>query len=87
MKKNLFPSNIGIKKLILPLVLLFITQLVIAQGRTVTGTITSAEDGTPIPGLNVVEKGTTNGTVTNLEGFYFLTVSDDATLVFSYVGM
>ena len=87
MKKNLIPKTKGIKKLFLPFVLLLLTQMVIAQGRTVTGTITSSEDGSPIPGLNVIEKGTTNGTVTNLDGFYTINVADGATLVFSFVGM
>jgi len=54
---------------------------------TVTGMVTSAEDGTPLPGVNILEKGTTNGTVTNLDGEYSITVSSgDAVLMFSYVG-
>ncbi len=53
---------------------------------TVTGTVTSAEDGTPLPGVNILEKGTTNGTVTNLDGEYSITVAEDAILQFSYVG-
>ena len=59
---------------------------VIIQGKTVTGKVTSSEDDESLPGVNVVEKGTTNGTVTNVEGNYTLTVSEDATLVFSSVG-
>lgn len=54
--------------------------------RTVTGTVTDAESGTPLPGVNVIEKGTTNGTSTDFDGNYSLTVSSEATLQFSYVG-
>lgn len=68
--------------------LLIMTTSTIAwsQSRTVTGTITSAEDGSPLPGVNVVEKGTNNGTVTNIDGGYSISVNDNATLVFSFVG-
>lgn len=44
------------------------------------------KDGGTLPGVNVVEKGTVNGTVTNAEGSYTLSVPSDATLVFSFVG-
>ena len=54
---------------------------------TLTGTVTDSEDGGVLPGVNVVIKGTTVGTVTNVEGSYSLTAPDDATtLVFSSVG-
>lgn len=57
-----------------------------AQERTVTGTVTDAETGEPVPGANVVEKGTTNGTITDFNGQYKLAVGDNATLIFSFVG-
>jgi TonB-linked SusC/RagA family outer membrane protein len=58
-----------------------------AQERVVSGTVTSPEDGTPIPGVNVVLKGTTNGTVTDANGAYQLNVpSSGGTLVFSFIG-
>ena len=59
---------------------------VIIQTRDISGTVTSYEDNESLPGVNVVEKGTTNGTVTNVDGEYNLTVSEGATLVFSSVG-
>ncbi len=52
---------------------------------TVTGRVTG-EDGLGIPGASVLEKGTTNGTVTNLDGNYSLRVGNNATLVFSFMG-
>ncbi|MGK7388853.1 MAG: SusC/RagA family TonB-linked outer membrane protein [Candidatus Cyclobacteriaceae bacterium M2_1C_046] len=56
-----------------------------AQERTVSGAVTD-QDGLPMPGVTVIEKGTNNGTITDIDGNYKLTVGDDATLVFSYVG-
>lgn len=53
---------------------------------TITGTITSAS-GESMPGVNILEKGTTNGTTTDTQGRYSLSVSnDDAVLVFSFIG-
>jgi len=52
---------------------------------TVTGTVTD-EQGTPLPGTSVVEKGTTNGTQTDFDGNFTLEVDSNATLVFSYIG-
>jgi TonB-dependent starch-binding outer membrane protein SusC len=59
---------------------------IIIDGITITGRVTSQEDGEGLPGVNVVEKGTRNGTVTNVQGNYLLQVSEGATLVFSSVG-
>lgn len=59
-----------------------------AQDRTVSGKASSAEDGSGLPGVNVVLKGTTNGTVTDSDGNYKLTVpSSGGTLVFSFIGL
>lgn len=58
-----------------------------AQSRSVTGKVTSAEDGAALPGVNVVVKGTTTGTVTDVDGNYRISVSgDDAVLSFSFIG-
>ncbi len=58
-----------------------------AQDRTVSGNITSSDDGSPIPGANVLIKGTTDGTVTDVDGNYKLTVTGDATtIVISFIG-
>lgn len=54
---------------------------------TVTGTVTGAEDNVPIPGVNIIEKGTSNGTITNADGIFSINVPSDATLVFSFIGM
>ncbi len=65
---------------------LLIGNIAIAQTRTVTGTVISVEDGFPLPGVNVVIKGTTSGTVTDLNGSYSIQVEPNQTLVFSFVG-
>jgi TonB-linked SusC/RagA family outer membrane protein len=59
-----------------------------AQDRTVSGKVTASEDGSPLPGVNVVLKGTTNGAVTDADGAYNLTVpSAGGTLVFTFIGL
>lgn len=61
---------------------------VMAQERTLTGTVTSAEDGTALPGVNVVLKGSTIGTVTDSNGKYRIVVpQNEGTLVFSFIGL
>ncbi|MEO0331467.1 MAG: SusC/RagA family TonB-linked outer membrane protein, partial [Bacteroidota bacterium] len=57
-----------------------------AQAQRVTGKVVDFTNE-PLPGVNVIERGTTNGTLTDVEGNYALTVSSDtAILIFSYVG-
>ncbi|MDX8340834.1 SusC/RagA family TonB-linked outer membrane protein [Draconibacterium sp. IB214405] len=70
-------------------ILLFMGNLVSnAQTKTLTGTVTSAEDGSSIPGVSVSVKGTTLGTVTDIDGNYNLKAPGDASvLIFSFVGM
>jgi TonB-linked SusC/RagA family outer membrane protein len=59
-----------------------------AQPRLVTGTVTSAEDGSPLPGVSVSVRGTTAGTITDMSGHYQLSVPENADmLVFSFVGL
>jgi len=60
---------------------------VIIQGRTITGKVISGEDQSELPGVNVVVKGTSYGTVTDIEGSYSLEVPEEnSILVFSSVG-
>jgi len=61
---------------------------VTAQTVTVSGTVTSSDDGEPIPNVNILIMGTTSGTATDVDGNYTLTnVPTDAVLLFSYIGM
>lgn len=78
-------KKIMIKGLFLYLLLLS-TSFVNAQQITVSGLVTDAETGAPIPGANVIEKGTTNGTFTDFDGNYTIELSTDAILAISYIG-
>jgi TonB-linked SusC/RagA family outer membrane protein len=74
--------------LFLALMIFIGMQVAQAQTRSLSGTVTNAEDGSTIPGVSVVVKGTTIGTTTDLQGRYSLTVPADAqVLQFSFVGM
>lgn len=57
-----------------------------AQDVTVTGIATSADDGSPMPAVAVGVQGTTRGTTTDLDGAYSITVPQNGTLVFSFIG-
>jgi TonB-linked SusC/RagA family outer membrane protein len=65
--------------------LLLCTPDLFAQTRTVSGTVKS--EGEALPGVTVTEKGTSNGTVTDSDGKFTISVSGSATLVFTFVGM
>ena len=75
--------------LLFVLLTLFGIPYLLAQGGfRITGQILSAEANLPVIGVSVVEKGTTNGVITDIDGNYSITVSKSpATLQFSYVGM
>ena len=77
------------KKILLASILCLLHICVIwAQERRVTGKVTAAEDGVPLPGVNVVVKGTSLGTVTNSEGVYALNVPPASNiLIFSFIGL
>ena len=57
-----------------------------AQTLTVTGTVTDVADGTPIVGCSVMLKGTTKGTVTNVNGQYAIQAKKGETLLFQFIG-
>jgi TonB-dependent starch-binding outer membrane protein SusC len=58
----------------------------VLQQREIKGTVTGS-DNIPLPGVTVMVKGTTTGTITNVDGQYSIYAPPDATLVFSFVGM
>ena len=68
------------------LILLLIATSAWSQTKTISGKVTAQEDGTGIPGVNVLEKGTSNGTVTDASGNYSISIAGDGTLIFSFVG-
>ena len=65
----------------------FVMQFSYAQEKTVTGTVTSVVDGLPLPGVNVIVKGTARGVQTDFDGNYSIKASVGETLVFSFVSM
>ncbi len=75
------------KRCLLLIPTLLLGAFLYAQDLNVTGTVTSTEDGQPVPGVSVVQKGTTNGTITDVTGVYNITVPQGSVLVFSFVGM
>lgn len=77
------------RKLLLVTACIFLfSHLLLAQERTVSGRVTSTEDGSPLPGVNVIVKGTSIGTSTDAEGRYSLTLSSPGgALVFSFIGL
>lgn len=70
-------------------ILLFIltSAVMVAQQVNVTGRVAARSDGSPIPGVSVVQQGTSMGTITDSEGRYSLSAEMGATLVFSFIGM
>ncbi len=59
-----------------------------ADHRVIKGKVVDVEDGAPLPGVNVIVKGTTTGTMTDLEGNYQIQIEDtDHALVFSFIGL
>jgi len=67
--------------------LCLLMQMGFAQSRTVSGVVTAKEDGFPVIGASILVKGTTTGTITDIDGNYSIQVPEGGTLVFTYVGM
>ncbi|HEA29664.1 MAG TPA: SusC/RagA family protein, partial [Leeuwenhoekiella sp.] len=65
---------------------MFALQGVMAQTKTVTGTVTGANDNQPLPGASVIVQGTNRGTQTDFDGNFTISASPNESLVISYVG-
>lgn len=72
---------------LMTLFMAFVMQFSFAQEKTVSGMVTSASDGLPLPGVSIVVKGTTRGVQTDFDGKYSIDVSVGETLAFSFVSM
>lgn len=72
---------------LLTLFMAFVMQFSFAQEKTVTGTVTTADDGLPLPGASVIVKGTSRGAQTDFDGKYSIGVNTGDVLEISYVGM
>lgn len=84
-KRTTFTGSIGSRILLLALCTLFSMVLPAQQRRTVTGVITDAS-GEAIIGATILVKGTTQGTVSDIDGAFTLEVTDDAVVAISYIG-
>jgi TonB-dependent starch-binding outer membrane protein SusC len=74
-------------RILLLIALILLAGLSASAQITVTGTIKSASDDLPLPGATVLEKGTTNGVMSDLDGKFSIRVpSEESSLVFSYIG-
>lgn len=73
-------------KVILLLFALLGFNLAYAQQKTISGKVTDADSGEPLPGVTIVVKGTTNGTITNFDGNFSLQAEEGQTLAFSFIG-
>ncbi|WP_347840758.1 TonB-dependent receptor [uncultured Draconibacterium sp.] len=83
MKKKV--KGLWSSKVILAFIALFLSTSVFAQQIPITGKVTQ-DGGETLPGVTVVVKGTSQGTVTDIDGVYKLNAGSDATLVFTFVG-
>ncbi|RNC87614.1 MAG: SusC/RagA family TonB-linked outer membrane protein [Winogradskyella sp.] len=72
---------------LLTLFMAFVMQLSFGQEKDITGTVTAASDGLPLPGVNVIVKGTARGTQTDFDGKYSIKANQGDILVFSFVSM
>ena len=76
------------KILLLGLMLFLVNAVAFSQGRVITGTVTSTEDGLGVPGATVLVKGTTIGTATDIDGKYSINVpAGSNVLVYTFVGL
>ena len=73
-------------KLILTVILMFSVTLFAQEGVLIKGTVVSATDNMPVPGVNVIVANTSRGTTTDFDGKYQIQVDKGETLQFSYVG-
>lgn len=68
------------------IVMLFMAQAIYAQQLSINGTVLSGTDNFPVIGASVIEKGTTNGTITDIDGRFSLSVPQGAVIQISYIG-
>ncbi|GGW23943.1 carboxypeptidase-like regulatory domain-containing protein [Arenibacter certesii] len=93
LRRKIFSYGPGLLLLVLGLIfpgsLLAANNEYVVSSNSIQNPITGVvldDEGMPIPGANVLEKGTTNGTVTDFDGNYSINAASDAVLVISYIG-
>lgn len=75
-----------LRQLTMLLIMVLVAATAHAQGIKVSGTIVDEQSGEPLTGVTVMQKGTNNGVISDLDGKYAITVPTKSTLTFSYMG-
>jgi len=75
------------KTVALIFILCMVFQLTYAQKRTLTGTVRDKTTSEPLPGVTIIEKGTTNGTITDVSGNFKVSIEPESVIVVSFIGM
>ena len=75
------------KTVALIFILCMIFQLTYAQKRTLTGTVRDKTTNEPLPGVTIIEKGTTNGSITDIDGNFKVSIAPESVIVVSFIGM
>lgn len=81
MKKMYF-----LRKIAMMFIAVLASGMMFAQQQTISGVVTDAQSGESLIGVNILEKGTVNGTVTDIDGKYSINAAKGATLVYSFIG-
>ena len=84
--KTLSTKNQKVRLRFVMLFALLCSFSIFAQNSIITGTVTAAEDGLPVPGVNILVKGTNIGTSTDFDGNYTIGANQGKTLVFTSIG-
>ena len=74
------------KQIILIFMIVFTSQVTLAQAKTVKGSVTDAV-GSPLPGASIAVQGESNGTITDFDGNFSIEVQKGKTLIISYLGL
>ncbi len=74
------------KKYTLLIIVTLVSCATLWAQQSVSGQVKDADEGFGLPGVTVLEKGTNNGTITDVDGYYTITVAEGAVLTFSFVG-
>ncbi|MBP7643382.1 MAG: carboxypeptidase-like regulatory domain-containing protein, partial [Saprospiraceae bacterium] len=73
-------------KNLLLMVFVLLSSFTVVNSQTVSGVVTDSKTGDPIIGANILIKGTSTGTITDLDGGYSIDAQEGQTLVISYIG-
>jgi TonB-dependent starch-binding outer membrane protein SusC len=85
-KNNLMKRHSKLLKVLFLFLAWAVTSVAYAQDVKITGKVTDAADGSTLPGVSIAIKGTTSGTVTDIDGKFALNANPAATLVFTFIG-